>query len=75
MAHATNAQITNHLNPLGAILGFFRAIGNALINIAEANPRLNRARDLMDMTDEQLAARGLKREEIVKHVFSDTMYI
>lgn len=75
MAYASNTSAPATLNPLGLIAGFFRAIGNGLVNMAEANHRVNRARTLMALSDEQLAARGIKREDVVKHVFGDIMYI
>ncbi len=75
MAYASNTTTAATLNPLGLIAGFFRAIGNGLVNMAEANHRVNRARTLMALSDEQLAARGMKREDVVKHVFGDIMYI
>lgn len=75
MAYASNATTAATLNPLGLVAGFFRAIGNGLVNMAEANHRVNRARTLMALSDEQLAARGMKREDVVKHVFGDIMYI
>ncbi|KUP90734.1 hypothetical protein [Tritonibacter horizontis] len=75
MAFASNAQATNTLNPLALIAGFFRAIGNGLVTMAESNQRLKRARNLMDLSDAELAARGIKREDIVKHAFGDIMYI
>jgi len=36
---------------------------------------VNRARTLMALSDEELAKRGLKRDDVVKHVFSDIMYV
>lgn len=50
----------------------FQAIGNALIYLAESNYRVKQLEDLAALTDEQLAARGLKREEIVLKVFGVT---
>ena len=75
MAYASNAQTRAPFNPLGLIAGFFRAIGNGLVHLAESNHRVNRARTLMELSDEELAQRGLKREDVVKHVFSDIMYV
>ncbi|WOI33171.1 DUF1127 domain-containing protein [Tritonibacter scottomollicae] len=75
MAYATNAQANNTFNPLALIAGFFRAIGNGLVHIAESNHRVNRARTLMALSDEELAQRGMKRDDVVKHVFGDIMYI
>jgi len=51
------------------------SIGNALVAIGEAHPRLRRVEALQRLSDEQLAARGLKREDIVRHVFRDVFYL
>ncbi|NIZ13740.1 DUF1127 domain-containing protein [Phaeobacter sp. HF9A] len=75
MAFATHAQTNSTLNPLALIAGFFRAIGNGLVKMAEANDRVKRAQALMALSDAQLAKRGMKREDVVKHVFGDIMYI
>lgn len=49
----------------------FVAIGNALVAIAEANPRLRQLEYLANLTDAELADKGLKREDIVQHVFPE----
>lgn len=67
---------TNHapkpsFNPL-------RALGDAMLSImmsaANSNKRLRELERLSAMTDEQLAARGLRREDIARFVFGD-MYL
>ncbi len=59
--------------------GFFARFGSALLTgltaAAESNSRLVKARRLHAMSDDQLAALGLKREDIARHVFSDLYYI
>ena len=54
--------------------GFGRVLA-ALVAMAEANPRMKAVNRLAAMSDEELAARGLKREDIVRHVFNDIYYI
>lgn len=49
----------------------FVAFGNALVALAEANPRYRRLEALSKLTDAELAAKGLKREDIVRHVFPE----
>lgn len=46
-----------------------------MIVAAENSSRMKRIEALNAMTDEQLAERGLKRDEIVRHVFQDLMYV
>jgi len=62
--------------PRGFFLGrVFRAIGTALITLTEANARVRRAEELQSLSDAELAKRGLKREDIARHVFGDMFYI
>lgn len=44
-------------------------IGETLAFMAESNPRLQQAQALVELSDAELAKRGLKREEIAGHVF------
>jgi len=46
---------------------------NFLIALAESNQRLRLATELNEMTDAQLAEKGLRREDIVHHVFKGHM--
>ena len=43
----------------------------SLDDMAENNPRLLRVKRLQAMTDAELAALGIARDEIVHHVFRD----
>ena len=61
---------------LGARLAApFKAFGRILVKIGEANSRFEQVQRLQRMSDEDLAARGLTRDGIVRHVFRDRMYI
>lgn len=63
-------------NSLGHIITApFRAVGNFLVAIMESNSRVQYVDRLNEMSDEQLAERGIKREEIVQHVFRDHMHL
>ena len=59
--------------------GFLARLGDSILvgltMAAESNSRLAKARRLQAMSDDQLAALGLKREDIARHVFSDLYYI
>lgn len=67
-----STNITTSAPSLG---GFFRALGAAIISISEANSRVRHVEALTALSDEQLKARGLRREDIVRHVFSDALYL
>ncbi|WP_292289404.1 DUF1127 domain-containing protein [Marivita sp.] len=59
--------------------GFFSSLINGLTRgftqIAESNWRIREVERLQSMTDEALAARGLKREDIARHVFRDIYWV
>ena len=57
----------------GAVKSFFGAIGSALISVSEANRRMQVVDRLQHKSDAELAALGIKREEIVRYVFQDML--
>ncbi|MEM7319211.1 MAG: DUF1127 domain-containing protein [Pseudomonadota bacterium] len=67
MAHSL-AVSTTFLHP---VTDAFGKIWNALIRIGEANSRVRRIEVLSGLSDEQLAERGLRREDIIRHVMLD----
>ena len=66
---ASIASVSHRPAIFGAVLGFFSAIGHALVTIAENNPRYRELERLQRLSDAELAARGLTRERLVEHVF------
>ena len=50
-------------------------MGNGLIAMAEARNDVREIRALQSLSDEQLAARGLKRDEIVQTVLGSRYYL
>ncbi|MEN9061681.1 DUF1127 domain-containing protein [Ponticoccus litoralis] len=50
-------------------------IMNALVMVAEANGRVKQIEHLQSMSDAELARRGIKRDEIVYHVFRDLSHV
>ncbi len=70
---STNTTVAAHLgsdNP-----GFFAKIWGVLMAIAEANPELKKMEYLSSLSDAQLAQKGLKREDIARHVFRNKIYL
>ncbi|MEQ9694970.1 hypothetical protein [Shimia sp. SDUM112013] len=53
----------------------FVAAGQALTTLAESNRRVQEADRLHAMTDAELAALGLTREDIALYVFRDSFYL
>ena len=51
------------------------AIGRALTTMMENDSRLRTVRRLQQMTDTELAARGMTRDQIVARVYSPYMYL
>ncbi|WP_116082733.1 DUF1127 domain-containing protein [Tropicimonas sp. IMCC34011] len=75
MAFITGTHSTDHASTLGsAIAAPFRAFGRFLVSIGESNARLRRVQELQNLTDAQLAKRGLTRDDIVRYVFRDRLY-
>ncbi|MBS0126336.1 DUF1127 domain-containing protein [Thetidibacter halocola] len=74
MAHITtnHAPSTTPLNPLRA---FGEAILKFLSNIAESNHRIREVERLNALSDAQLKSLGLRRQDIVRHVFRDVYYV
>lgn len=53
------------------VRGFFGGILDALLSISEVRRRAAEAERMMALSDRRLAELGLKRDEIVHHVFRD----
>lgn len=70
------ANVTTNIHAVETpTTGFFESIFNALVRVAEANSRTQEVERLQQLTDEQLAAKKIRREDIVRHVFRDVLYI
>lgn len=69
------AVTTTHTNPLmhaiRALVDIIGGLYGALIRIGEANSRVRRIEALYAMSDAELAARGIRRENIIREVMSD----
>ena len=69
------ALSTSQSHPQSSLLDIltapFKYIGNTLIRIGEANYRVRQVEFLQSLSDEELVKRGLRREDIMRRVFSD----
>ena len=54
---------------------FLKSIGESFLRAGEASSRIHRVEALRAKTDAELAAIGIKRDDIVHHVFKDLYYI
>ena len=52
-----------------------RAVGNHMAAIMDSNSRIQLVDQLNAMSDAELAELGIKRDEIVQHVFKDMFYL
>lgn len=76
MAHITHTETRSFLDGVTARIGAgFAAIGRFLVYIAEAQSRVEQVKRLDAMSDAQLKARGIRRDQIVHHVFRDVYYL
>jgi uncharacterized protein YjiS (DUF1127 family) len=53
----------------------FNGILNFLVSISTAQSRVRQIEFLCALTDEELAERGLSRQDIVRYVYRDAYYI
>ncbi len=72
MAHTISYTDTYPKAPL--FTRMVEGFANWIDTFAENHPRLRAVKALQALSDTQLAERGIKREEIVHHVFRDTFY-
>lgn len=70
---ATNTNVVSIKTILSPIATAFKRVGWFLVQIAENNSRLKQVEFLQSLSDEELARRGLTRDRIPMHVFSDMM--
>ena len=71
----TTVNISAQLSDVSRIRNPFIAIVNALVRVAERNPQMQRVQALAELSDAQLAERGLERQDIVRHVFGDRFWL
>lgn len=57
------------------ILRVLKGFWNGLIAIGEASAKARSVQALNDLSDEELAARGVTRQDLVKRVFTDGYHI
>jgi len=69
----TNVTGSGHLRSFFARVPV--AIGEAFIRYAEAQSRHGEIEALIRLSDAELAQRGLTRDGIARHVFSDRFYL
>jgi len=75
MAHTANQTTPFETKRENILMAGLRAIGTALVNVAETNSRVHKIQALQNLSNDQLTERGIRREDIVRHVFRDQMYL
>ncbi|MHC0053983.1 DUF1127 domain-containing protein [Actibacterium sp. D379-3] len=65
----------NHGVPAFSFTSVFSGFGRAIVRMMENNPRMRQIEELNNTSDEDLAARGVSREDVVRHIFRDRLYI
>lgn len=71
----TSAPFLSARRSLAVIKGIFARIGDSLMKAAEASSRMHQIEALQAKSDEELAQLGIKRDDIVHHVFRDLFYL
>lgn len=69
------ATAVAHFSAPGLARAFFKNIWTMLVWLGENSARARMIRDISAMSDAELEARGLNRQDIVKRVFDDGYYI
>ena len=74
--HDTHAAAPRDIihSAYNGIVQFFANLGHSIVLASEARRRLEVVENLQSRSDAELAAVGLKRDDIVRHVFSDLYY-
>lgn len=67
-------------NPAGRsiariLIAPFAAIGRFMVLVAESGPRMQQVRRLNELSDEDLAALGTSRPEMVRKIFGGSLHI
>ncbi|MEM6890450.1 MAG: DUF1127 domain-containing protein [Pseudomonadota bacterium] len=70
--HASAGDVIK--SAFAAIERFFAGIGNTMISVAEGNRRIHMVARLQEKSDAELQDLGLRREDIVRHVFRDVFF-
>lgn len=73
MAHA--ATHSDAASVSASLSALFSRLGAALMRAAESRSRVEQMERLNAKSDEELAALGLRREDIARYVFRDMMFI
>ena len=58
-----------------AVRRFFTGLGNGMAAYIERNARTDEILRYQNMSDADLAARGIAREDIVRHVYRDRFFM
>ena len=61
--------------PRSLVARSFGALGAFFLHYAEARAHQGEIAELNALSDEELAERGLTRDTIVRHVFTDVLYL
>ncbi|MCR9108379.1 DUF1127 domain-containing protein [Marivita sp. XM-24bin2] len=59
----------------GLISSLIDGLTRGFTQIAEANSRVHEIERLQALSDDALAAKGIRREDIVRHVFRDVYWM
>lgn len=71
----SSAPFMNASTVMTQLAVFFKSVGAAILRSTEASSRIARVEALRAKSDVELARLGIKREDIVHHVFKDLYYV
>lgn len=70
---AYSATVSSSSSFLNVLSSPFVALGDFFVALCENNSRVKRVEQLNALSDAELAKLGIKREDIVSHVYADLM--
>jgi len=65
---------TSTISTTNRIAGFFIAVWDGLVALGGANAKVREMEYLSSLSDEALAERGLRRDDIVEYVFRSYLF-
>ncbi|MEM6372582.1 MAG: DUF1127 domain-containing protein [Pseudomonadota bacterium] len=75
MAYAANVHSNTSSSIWSGVTGFFSMVGQAMVVSSSGDARMRKVEKLNAMSDAELAAINLRREDIAAYVFRDLMHI
>lgn len=71
----TSIHTSTGFNFIAGLERFWSGLASSMETLAKTQSRVRQMEALSNLSDDQLAQRGMKREDIARHVFRDVYYV